>query len=156
MVKLRPVTPNDVDLICEHRAEIFLEAGRDPTEVDAARASFRDWLVVHLADDRYFGFLAEDDQGQPIGGVGQMAVDWPPHPNHPRQSMRGYVLNVYVNRECRGQGIARALMRAAHEEFERRGIDYLYLHASAMGAPLYDQMGWKRSNEMVWRAQAPA
>ncbi|WP_414087086.1 GNAT family N-acetyltransferase, partial [Herbaspirillum lusitanum] len=39
--------------------------------------------------------------------------DWPPHPSHPYQAKRGYVLNVYVVPAYRRRGIADLLMKMA-------------------------------------------
>lgn len=67
--------------------------------------------------------------GEAVAGLGMMVIDWPPHPSHPTQSTRGYILNVFVEPEHRGQGLARALMDLAMEEARRRGLDHLILHA---------------------------
>ena len=81
-----------------------------------------------------------------------MELDWPPHPLHPDQDRRGYVLNVYVEPAHRGQGIAKALMKAGETEFEKRGIDFLVLHATDAGRPLYEAMDWASpDSEMVKR-----
>ena len=51
-----------------------------------------------------------------------MVIDWPPYPSHPTQSARGYILNVFVEPEHRGQGLARDLMDLAMEEARRRSL----------------------------------
>ena len=71
-----------------------------------------------------------------------MVIDWPPHPSHPSDDRRGYVLNVYVEPEWRGQGIAKRLMAAAEDAFTQRGIGYAFLHATETGRPLYERAGW--------------
>jgi hypothetical protein len=43
------------------------------------------------------------------------------------------------------------MMVAAEEEFRRREIQYLVLHASDAGKPLYQAMGWGATNEMSKR-----
>lgn len=111
-------------------------------------ASFRVWLKPRLLDQRYFGFLLSE-QTQVIAGIGLMAIDWPPHPSHPMQDQRGYVLNVYVDMAYRRQGIAQQLMRLAEEEFARRGLQFAILHATQMGRPLYEGLGWNASTEMA-------
>jgi ribosomal protein S18 acetylase RimI-like enzyme len=75
-------------------------------------------------------------------------IDWPPHPSHPLQSRRGYILNVFVEPACRGQGLARSLMGMALEEAKRRELQYLILHATAMAMPMYEKFGWHRTSEM--------
>lgn len=128
---------------------MFRDAGRAQALLDAMAEPFRDWLEPRLADGRYFGFIAECD-GQAVGGIGLMVLEWPPHPLHPTQDRRGYVLNVYVEPTHRGQGIARALMKAGEAEFQNRGIAFLVLHATEQGRPLYEAMAWTApGSEMV-------
>jgi ribosomal protein S18 acetylase RimI-like enzyme len=75
-------------------------------------------------------------------------IDWPPHPSHPTQSTRGYILNVFAEPEHRGQGLARALMDLAMEEARQRGLDHMSLHATPiMGRPLYEALGWSQTSE---------
>lgn len=154
MRTLRPVGIEDLDLACRHRRLMFAESGRSTVALDAMDAPFRAWLEPRLRDGRYFGFIAEVD-GAPIAGVGLMEIDWPPHPEHPDQDRRGYVLNVYVEPGHRGQGAAKALMAAADAEFARRGLAFLVLHATAAGRPLYEQAGWKATTEMAKSLKAP-
>jgi GNAT superfamily N-acetyltransferase len=146
---IRPVASTDLDLICHHRAAMFRDAGRAEALLAAMADPFRAWLEPRLVDGCYFGFIAERD-GAAVGGIGLMVLDWPPHPLHPEQGRRGYVLNVYVEPGHRGQGVAKALMAAGEAEFAARGIDFLVLHATEQGRPLYAGMDWTApGNEMV-------
>lgn len=147
MTIIRALTTADVDVICDHRARMFLEAGRAAPDVQAMAAPFRAWLEPRLSDGRYFGFMAEA-RGRVVAGVGLMELDWPPHPAHPVESRRGYVLNVFVEPEFRRRKIAKALIDAAESEFRSRNLGYLILHATRQGAPLYESMGWSATSEM--------
>lgn len=112
---------------------------------------FAAWLEPRLADGRYFGFMAQTDNGEVVGGVGLMEIDWPPHPAHPEECRRGYVLNVFVEPSHRGRGIARALMEASEAAFRERGITYAILHATEAGRSCYDRMDWSPTTEMAKR-----
>jgi GNAT superfamily N-acetyltransferase len=148
MINIRPVSSSDLDAICHHRERMFLEAGRGGADLAAMAVPFRAWLAPRLADDRYFGFMAEQ-AGALTGGIGLMEIDWPPHPAHPTEDRRGYVLNLFVEPEHRGRGLARLLMQASDDEFMRRGITYAILHATEAGRPLYERTGWSRTSEMA-------
>jgi GNAT superfamily N-acetyltransferase len=150
MIHLRHVSAADLDLVCRHREEMFRESGSPETDLAAMAAPFRSWLATRLIDGRYFGFIAEWD-GMPIGGVGLMEIDWPPHPFHPTADRRGYVLNVFVESGYRGRGLASLLMEHSEREFERRGLTYLVLHATAAGRPVYERVGWAQTSEMSKR-----
>jgi GNAT superfamily N-acetyltransferase len=151
MTATRPVTSRDLDLVCRHREEMFRASNApDRTEdvLTTMSAAFRIWLRPRLEDGSYFGFIVED-AGKAAAGIGLMAIDWPPHPSHPREDKRGYVLNVFVEPSHRKQGIAGALMARAEREFASRGVTYLVLHATKMGRPLYEQLAWSATSEMA-------
>ena len=115
--------------------------------LDAMREPFAAWLAPRLEDGRYFGFVAEDG-GAVVAGIGLILLDWPPHFLHPESGVRGYILNVYVEAEYRGQGLAQELMQHAEEAFRERGVAFEVLHASQMGRPVYEKLGWAVMPEM--------
>lgn len=144
----RPVTPEDQALICRHRVEMFRASGRDEAVLAEMDGPFGEWLRPRLASGAYFGWLGLAADGGVVAGLGMMVIDWPPHPSHPTQSARGYILNVFVEPDHRGRGLARALMDLAMEEARRRGLDHMILHATPMGRPLYEALGWSQTSEM--------
>jgi GNAT superfamily N-acetyltransferase len=146
-VTYRLVTAADLDLICRHRHEMFKASGRTDAIVQPSTDAFREWLRPHLADGSYFGWFAFAD-GAVVAGLGMMVIDWPPHPSHPLQAHRGYVLNVFVEPPWRGQGLARALMGMAMADAKQRDLQYLILHATKMAMPMYEKLGWDRTSEM--------
>lgn len=146
-ITYRPVTANDLDLVCRHRHEMFKASGRTDAMVEPSTSAFREWLKPHLRDGSYFGWIAQLDRSD-VAGLGMMVIDWPPHPSHPLQARRGYILNVFVEPSCRGQGLARGLMVMATEEARRRNLEYLILHATRIAMPMYEKLGWQRTSEM--------
>jgi GNAT superfamily N-acetyltransferase len=145
---LRPVDTGDLELICRHRHEMFKASGREEALLAPMTAAFRPWLEPRLKAGDYFGWIAEID-GTPAGGLGMMVLDWPPHPSHPSEAARGYILNVYVEPEHRGKGIAGALMRQAMAEAKARGLQYMILHATKMARPMYERLGWGQTAELA-------
>jgi GNAT superfamily N-acetyltransferase len=103
---VRALTSGDFDLVCAHRTAMFTAMGRSTAVVEAMAAPFRSWLALRIDDGRYFGFVAEHC-GRPVGGIGLMIFDWPPHPQHPTQDERGYILNLFVQPDHRRKGVAR-------------------------------------------------
>jgi len=148
MFTFRPVSSRDVAAVCRHRRIMFEEMGWDKAALDPAMASFAVWVEARIAQDAYFGFMTEFN-GEVIGGIGLMLLDWPPHPFHPASNKRGYILNVFVEPAFRRHGLATQLMQLADEEFRRRGINYIVLHASKQGRPVYERLGWLTSPEMA-------
>lgn len=145
---VREVQSSDLELICQHREAVFLEAGQAADGLTSMTAHFRPWLAERLSDGRYFGFVLSID-AVPVASIGLMCIDWPPHPAHPTQSQRGYVLNVYVAPSNRRQGLARALMALADAEFKARRIEFAILHATQVGGLMYPDLGWVKTSEMA-------
>jgi ribosomal protein S18 acetylase RimI-like enzyme len=148
MFSMRSIMRTDLDMVCRHRNDMFREAGWPDATLAAMAAPFRCWLAARLADGSYFGFVAEHP-GLPVAAVGLMAIDWAPHPAHPSQDKRGYILNLFVEKEYRRRGIARRLLEVSDRAFAARGIRYIVLHATAAGRPLYEQVGWSATTEMA-------
>lgn len=146
-LKVRRLEPNDLQMICAHREAMFLETGGDPSDLQVMTEHFRPWLRQRLVDGRYYGF-ALLDEGRPVAAIGLMNIEWPPHPSHPCQDMRGYVLNVYVEPTYRRRGLASALMKLAEAEFAQRGVSFAVLHATQAGRPVYEALGWAATAEM--------
>lgn len=145
--ELRPLTPHDLDLICRQRNGMFRSMNLSADLIERMEPAFRAWLRDRLADGSYFGFVADLD-AEPVGGIGLMEIEFPPHPAHPETTRRGRILNLYVEPSARGQGIARQMVNAAESEFRSRGLTYAVLHATEMSRPLYDQEGWRGTAEM--------
>ncbi len=154
MFSIRPLTIADLDLVCRHREEMFRTSRGDIPALETMRAPFRAWVEPRLADGRYFGWAAEKE-GVPVGGLGMMVIDWPPHPNHPEDCRRGYILNVFVEPDCRGKGIATRMMRAADEEARRRGLAFAVLHPTQAARPLYERLGWQEMAELGYDFAQP-
>ena len=114
--QLRPLTLHDLDLICRQRNDMFRTMDMSEDLIARMAPAFRAWLQDRLSDGTYFGFMAELG-GQPVGGIGLMEIEFPPHPAHPDTTRRGRILNLFVEPEARGQGIARQLVEASESEF---------------------------------------
>lgn len=147
---IREVTPDDLELICRHREEMFRDAGTPEAVLIEMTEHFRPWLAPRLQNGTYFGYVISSE-ARPVAGVGLMLIDWPPHPSHPTQDQRGYVLNLFVEPEFRRRGLAGELMRLAQTELGRRGVQFAILHATEKGKPLYRRLGWDTTSEMSRR-----
>lgn len=150
MFTTRTIEISDLELICDHRQRMFLESGKDQKAVLAMAGPFRGWLEDHLKRKTYFGFVVEH-AGEVAASIGLMTIDWPPHPEHPQDCRRGYVLNLYVESAHRKIGLARNLMKRADEELLSRGVNFCILHPTAMARTFYESIGWAASGEMSRR-----
>lgn len=96
----------------------------------------------------YLAWLAVDPGGTVAGGLGLWLMDWPAHVIGLGSSRRGNILNVYTEPANRHTGIARALMSVALEYCRAQRIGTVILHASDDGRALYEQLGFRATNEM--------
>ena len=145
---VRAATPDDAELITRHRHEMFHDnqfASNDVLmQMDKV---FTPWVRRQLLDDKYVGLFVENAQAV-VAGAGVFFSDFPPHWRH-TEAVRAYVLNVYTKPAYRGLGLAKMLTKRLLEESRRRGVTTVVLHASPQGRPIYEALGFARSDEMI-------
>jgi GNAT superfamily N-acetyltransferase len=150
MLETRAATIEDVALIASHRRAMFVSMGGfDEGVLDRMRRSSEPWIARMIAQGKYLGWITWDD-ARPIASAGLLILDWPPHPRDPAGETRAYLLNVFVEHDTRRRGLARALLKLCLAEARRRSIRVVSLHASEEGRPLYEQLGFKTTNEMLF------
>ena len=147
-VSIRAATPADLETLVAHRRAMFFEMGyRDEAVLDGMTAAFRPWLLERMRTGEYLAWVAEDVDARIAAGLGLWLMDWPPHMIGPG-ARRGNILNVYTESTHRRRGIARRLMEVALAWCREHGIRAVILHASDDGRALYEQMGFRPTNEM--------
>ena len=150
MLTTRKATQADAELIAAHRRAMFTEMGKsEQAALDEMRRNFVPWVERMIACGKYVGWIVEDG-GRAVASAGFFELEWPPHPLDPEGEHRGYLLNFWVEPECRGRGLARGLVREALAEARRRKIRVTALHASDAGRRVYEPMGFKATNEMYF------
>jgi GNAT superfamily N-acetyltransferase len=66
----------------------------------------------------------------------------------------GFIVNMYVERSARRLGLARELMKHALQWAYEHGIHPIRLRASQEGRPLYEQLGFQATADMMkWTDQ---
>ena len=151
MLETRPASTADSALIAAHRRAMFASMGGfEDSVLDEVRRSAEPWTARLIEEGKYQGWITADE-GCPIASAGMLILDWPPHPLDPTGETRAYLLNVFVEPDHRRCGLARSLLDLCLFEARRRNIRVVSLHASREGASLYAQLGFKTSNEMLFR-----
>jgi GNAT superfamily N-acetyltransferase len=143
-VRLRPGTPDDFEIVIQHRIAMFRDMGYSDAVLARIETVSRPLFGQSLTDGNYYALFAEREEGEEVvGGGGVLVIPWPG-----TQPRKAFVLNVYVEPEFRRQGIARDIMGALLEWCRGQGFDSVSLHASEEGRPLYEQLGFQPTNEM--------
>jgi ribosomal protein S18 acetylase RimI-like enzyme len=149
MLTTRMATKDDAELITAHRKAMFADMRDAPEPVlDEMAQNFKPWVRRMLAEGKYTGWITRDGK-RVVGSSGLLILDWAPHFLDPKCDQRGYILNVFVEPDYRGRGIARALTMECMADARRRGVGVIALHASKKGQPVYEKLGFKASTEML-------
>jgi GNAT superfamily N-acetyltransferase len=82
-----------------------------------------------------------------VAGAGLLVVPWVASPRNPVPRI-AYVLNVYTDPAYRRRGLSRRLMETIIAWCREQGFGVVHLHASEVGRPLYESLGFEPSNEM--------
>ena len=150
-IATRPANVTDIPTILRQRRMMWWDMGRrDEVMLAMMDRAAREYFPTAVADGSYRGFLAMDGTGAIIGGGGIVISPWPGVLGQP-EPRRAMILNVYVEREHRRHGIARALMQTMISWCRENDFAKVGLHASDEGQPLYQQLGFKPTNEMELR-----
>lgn len=150
-ITIRVATVADAPTILHHRRSMFRDMGEGTAdELDRMAATTGPWLAQALSDGVYRGWLAEENSGRVVGGGGVLLCPWPASPKDPWLH-RAIILNVYSEPEFRRRGIARRIMVTILDWLKEQGFRSVSLHASDEGRHLYEELGFKATNEMRLR-----
>jgi GNAT superfamily N-acetyltransferase len=145
---IRAATMADIPSLLRHRRMMWWDMGRRNEEALALmELAAREYFERAVADGSYRGFLATNAASEVIGGGGIVISAWPGTLGQ-RAPQRAMILNMYVERDYRRRGIARSLMTEMIQWCRENGFAHVGLHASDEGRPLYEQLGFKPTNEM--------
>ena len=147
-IRIRAATLQDIPHVLHHRSSMFADMGRgDAAQHTKMLEATEVYLRSAMPAGRYTAWLAENTAGRVGAGAGVAISDWPGSPDDPT-GKRALVLNVYTEPEFRRQGIARRLMLAVIAWACEQGLRSLSLHASDFGRALYEELGFRQTNEM--------
>jgi len=145
---IRRATTSDLEVLVQHRRAMFHDMGySDDSALDSMAAKFRVWLLERMNSGDYLAWLATAPDASVAAGAGLWLMDWPPHMVG-KSARRGNILNVYTEENFRRRGLARELMKEVLHWCRDNSVDTVILHASPAGRDLYDELGFKPTNEM--------
>jgi GNAT superfamily N-acetyltransferase len=155
---VRPATCVDAEVIAWHRVRMFQDMGMVPDHLfESFRAISAEWVRASLASAEYIGWLVPDPEAMQkiIAGAGVMLRPMPPVPLPDAcgqaeiyTGRQGLVVNVFTEPAWRRRGLARLLLEQIIAWSHQEGIESVVLHASDDGRRLYEQLGFRATNEM--------
>ena len=144
---IREATPDDTEVLVNHRLGMYRGMGTDPAVVATLQQPSREYFSRAVREGDYRGWLVQTSEGRIVSGGGIVISAWPSNPRdpYPRRIM---ILNMYTEPEFRRRGLARMLMQKMIAWCREQGYKSVALHASDEGRPLYESLGFKPTNEM--------
>jgi GNAT superfamily N-acetyltransferase len=100
-----------------------------------------EFMKKHLADGNLGVWIAED-KGKLVSMAMVCYYSLLPSIDN-KTGITGYIQNVYTISEYRGQGLASELVNRIKQDAKDRNVGALYLHASDMGRPVYEKLGFE-------------
>jgi GNAT superfamily N-acetyltransferase len=148
----RSFTVDDIPTAVEFRTRMFRELGwRNEARLQQVEPLFATYLAETLPGGDCTGIIAEhfDAEGVLLS-AGTVVLVWQRVPPGVRnlEGIQAYALGMYVLPEFRRRGVARALMLRAIDCATQHGASIVTLHASDLGKPLYERLGFSLTDEM--------
>jgi ribosomal protein S18 acetylase RimI-like enzyme len=136
----------DIDELVECRLEMRLEreAGNMNIGIEEFRSRNYDYFKKHLPDDSFISWIALDE-GNIAATSGLCFFCTPPAFSNPSGNT-AYIMNIYTKPGYRNRGIASKLMGHIIQEARSKECSKITLHASDMGRPIYEKLGFRDVN----------
>lgn len=140
---------SDIETLIEQRIDFLKEYMPETTDdkVVALRHLLDEYYREAIPSEQCLYWLAECD-GRSAGGAG-LAVRKHAPQYALTNGLTAYVFNVFTYPDYRHRGIAKELMTRLVDEAQRLNIRRVELHATEMGRPLYEKLGFKPPKDMV-------
>ena len=114
-IHIRKAGVEDLKHILHHRRAMFEEMGfRDTAVLDRVEELSREYFSEALQIGTYKAWLAEELNGQIVGGGGIVVADWPGYPGE-NHAERAWILNMYTEPGARRRGVAKQLLEVMIE-----------------------------------------
>lgn len=143
----RETTAEDLELLLKMRMDFILDLHpfENIKETQEVEELNRRYLMELMEKGNYIGFVGLLNE-EPVCCSGLLLYRLPPLLGAVDR-MQGHVLNFYTYPEHRGKGYGKGLMEYMIDKAKERGIDRLFLNATAMGEPLYRKCGFVEPEE---------
>ena len=147
--RLRRASARDLPLLVRHRRRMFRAIGRwSDRDLDRHDAVYRRWVVREMRALRLIGWVIESSDGVPAGSGVVWFQPSQPRPGRLLRPSMPYIMSMFTEPKLRGRGVATRLVEEMVREATRRGFRRIFLHASPMGRPVYERLGFVDGNEM--------
>lgn len=149
-MELRKADTKDLEALIANRME-FVRMMNDmgnPIPENFDENNYK-YMKEHISDDSMVVWIAID-QGKIVASA--MVCYYQLLPTLSNQTGKtGYIMNVFTHTDYRKQGLASALVNKVIEDAKEKNVGRLLLHASDMGKPVYEKLGFEMAlKEMIY------
>ena len=138
----------DLDILVKHRLEMFEDMYPElRKEIQKSEEQTRKWIREMLSKGALVGFIVRTGEGLVVGSGCLWIKKDQPNPTHSRLESP-YLLSMYTENKFRRSGVARLIVKTAIAWSKDHGYDRINLHATEAGKGLYEEFGFKPTNEM--------
>lgn len=139
---------DDVPTLARQRRLMFDEIERLPqADGDELEAAVLVYIERAMAAGTFHGWLVECD-GRAVAGGGLQLRTLMPRSRYVHDEPEGLIVSMWTEPAHRRRGLGRRVVAAILAWGAQHGVTRLTLHASKDGRPLYEQFGFKLTNEM--------
>src|SRR4051812_35124416 len=152
---IREATVDDIPILVRQRCEMFKDMGQlnDDAYRPLAEASARYFReAIPAGKYRAWLVLPSENPEVVVAGGGVQLRETLPRPGVSGDldppTPQALIVNVYTEKEWRRQGLAELVTRTIINWCVERKVVSIVLHASELGRPLYERLGFLPTNEM--------
>jgi len=128
-IQIRNAGLADLKYLLHHRRAMFEEMGfRDPAVLDRVENLSKQYFSEALRNGAYKAWLAQDVNGQIVGGGGIVLAPWPGFPGE-NLAQRAWILNMYTEPAARRHGVAKRLLEVMIDWCREKGFSAVFMQA---------------------------
>lgn len=147
---ITPATTAEDSVLAQHFYQIWLDNNVTPDSIN------HDWQEVTLnfiakarQELSFQAFVGKIDNKIVASVSCQLFAGLYPAIFKPKARKYGYIWNVFVESAYRRQGIGNKLTTTAIQHLTSLNCTHAILHASPLGKPVYENLGFVPKNEMI-------
>ena len=150
MIEYRLASVMDIEDLVDTRIKFLLEAEEISTEEypQNLKESLTSYFQRNIPEGNYISWIAIE--GKEIIATSGVSFHEVPPTFGNISGKEAYIMNMYTRPEYRKKGIGTQLLEKLLMEVKEKGIKKIRLHATNIGKPLYEKVGFKsKDDEMV-------
>ncbi len=141
-------TEADNALIIDNFYNMWQDLNYAELLIDDWRKVSEDFIIRAIKEKNYAGFLLKTEGKIVASAACQVFAGLYPAVINSKEVKYGYIWGVFVEREYRKRGFAKAITTACTNYLKGIDCSKVILHASPMGRPVYESLGFQAGNEM--------